>query len=640
MVLAYDMNRRLVFVNPAAQTLTGYTLEELEKANFTVWIHPEDQPRMLAFWENLFQGRGFHDEEYRLVTRDGRIKWVVAAWNPILDDSGVQIGVQGREFDITQRKLAETALRHSQEKLRIDEERYRRLFEDSPFPMWEEDFSEIRRYLDSLSASGIADVPAYLRANRAAIEECIRRVRILDVNRAARDFYGAAAKEELLGGLDTFVDEPAFEVLRDEMSHFSLGNFTFQTEFTTRTLKGEERIVDMIVSVVESARHDWSRVIVSFFDITDRKRLEEQFLQSQKMESLGRLAGGIAHDFNNLLTVINGYADWILRKMAPESPYRSELAEIRGAGQRCADLTQQLLAFSRKQIARTAPIDLNQFIGDSVSVLKRLLGDDIAVTTRLCPGLGIIEADPTQMRQVLFNLAANARDAMPSGGEFTIETANVDETFEVLLEVRDTGHGMDEHTRAHAFEPFFTTRKGAKNSGLGLAIVFGIVNHGGGRIQVETQPGAGTALRIFLPRVHEKPEPEAPAASAVTPGIPGIGLVLVVEDREDVRALTCRMLEELGYQTLDAGSGSEALALARRHHPIPVLLTDVIMPGMNGREVAGEFRRLNPQGKVVFMSGYTDRVLTSARTLDSDTPYLQKPFTLAQLGDILRRVQS
>ena len=638
MVLAYDMGRKLVFVNPAVETLTGYSMEELEKANFICWIHPEDQDRMMSNWENLFQGRSFHEEEYRLVTRDGRVKWVVTSWTPILDDSGVQVGVQGREFDITQRKLTETALRHSEEKLRKDEERYRVLFENSPFPMWEEDFSEVKRYLESLTAAGVTDLAAHLAHNRSEILECVRRVRILDVNQAARHFYGAASKQELLSSLDGIFDDAAFDVFRDEMTTLAAGHYSFQTEFAVLTLRGEERLVDMIVSIVDTAHHDWSRVIVSFFDITDRKRLEEQFVQSQKMESLGRLAGGIAHDFNNLLTVINGYTDWMLRKMEADNPFRPELREVRNAGQRCAELTQQLLAFSRKQIVRTGPLDLNNLIRESQGVLSRVLGDDIRIVTNLAPDLGILEADPSQMHQVLLNLAVNARDAMPSGGTLTIETSNAADGPEILLEIRDTGQGMDETTRRHLFEPFFTTKKGSKNAGLGLAIVFGVVSHGGGRIEVHSQPGAGSAFRIHMPRVQSQPETETRAAPPESTHH-GAGTVLVVEDREEVRTMTCRMLRELGYETLSAAGGAEALALARVHpHRIPVLLTDVIMPGMNGRELAEQFRQIDPAMKTIFMSGYTDRILTDSQRLDTHTPYLQKPFTLTQLAAILRKV--
>ena len=638
MVMAYDMDRRLVFVNPAVETLTGYSVDELEKANFICWIHPDDQKRMLGFWETLFEGRDFHDEEYRLITKDGRVKWVVTSWSPILDDNGRQVGVQGREFEITRRKLAETAARHSEEKLRADQERYRLLFENSPFPMWEENFAEIRQYLHSLAAAGVSNVREHLWTNRSAVEECVRRVRILDVNRAAREFYGASTKEELLGGLSRIFDERAFEVFREELATFFENGNSFRTEFQVHTLSGEERVVDMVVSIVDSARGDWSRVIVSFFDVTDRKRLEDQVVQSQKMESLGRLAGGIAHDFNNLLTVINGYSDWILSDMDPANPFRTRLGAVRDAGERCAELTSQLLAFSRKHVVQTGPLDLNRLIRELHSVLDRILGDDIRVHTRLAPDLGPIEADRGQIHQVIMNLAANAREAMPDGGALTITTRNLENESTVLLEVRDTGHGMDDCTRRHLFEPFFSTRKETRNTGLGLAIVFGIVNQSGGRIEVESAPGEGACFLIYLPRSQRRIESEAPREPARR--VMGAGsVVLVVDDREDVRVLACRMLEELGYQTLAADGGLEALAVAGAFKgSIPVLLTDVVMPGMNGRELADQLRRARPQMKTIFMSGYTDRLLQQDAGAGF-SQFLQKPFTLAQLARELDAIE-
>ncbi len=636
MVLAYDMDRKLVFVNPAVETLTGYSMHELEKENFICWIHPDDQSRMLAKWDTLFQG-GSYEEEYRLITKDGRVKWAVSSWTPILDDSGAQVGVQGREFDLTRRKLAETALRHSEEKLRTDEERYRGLFENSPFPMWEEDFSDVKRYLDSLAAAGVSDFRAHLTDHRADLEECVRRVRILDVNRRACDFYGALGKEHLMGNLGEMFDERAFEIFRDEMAALWGNNSSFQTEFMTRTLKQEERLVDMIVSIVDSARHDWSRVIVSFFDVTDRKRLEEQFVQSQKMESLGRLAGGIAHDFNNLLTVINGYSDWILREIEPDNPYRERLAAVHHAGEQCAELTRQLLAFGRKQIVQPGPLNLNHVVRESQGMLDRILGDDVEVRTHLAPDLGTIEADRSQMNQVLMNLAVNAREAMPVGGVLTIETRNLTDPSEILLEIRDTGHGMDESTRRHLFEPFFTTRRGSKNTGLGLAIVFGIVSDAGGSIEVQSQPGEGAAVRICLPRIHAVAKDELPVQVTQHPER-GTGSVLVVEDRADVRAVTCGMLQMLGYQAIEAASGAEALAIAGEHQGrIPLLLTDVVMPGMNGREVAEQLNKTYPKMRAIFMSGYTDHYLTPDSKLDQSTVYLQKPFTLTQLAQALRQ---
>ena len=639
MVMAYDMDRRLVFVNPAVETLTGYSVDELEKANFICWIHPEDQQRMLGFWEKLFDGSYYHDEEYRLITKDGRVKWVVSSWSPILDDTGRQVGVQGREFEITRRKLAETAARHSQEKLRADQERYRLLFENSPFPMWEEDFSEIRQYLNSLAATGVTDLRDHLSKHRSAVEECVRRVRILDVNRAAREFYGAATKEELLGGLSRIFDERAFEVFREELATLVENGKSFRTEFQVHKLDGEERLVDMVVSIVDSAREDWSRVIVSFFDVTDRKRLEEQVVQSQKMESLGRLAGGIAHDFNNLLTVINGYSDWILSDMDAANPFRNRLEAVRDAGERCAELTSQLLAFSRKHVVQTGPLDLNRLIHETHSVLDRILGDDIRVQAQLAPDLYPIEADRGQIHQVLMNLAANAREAMPDGGALSITTRNLENEGTVLLEVRDTGHGMDDCTRRHLFEPFFSTRKDTRNTGLGLAIVFGIVNQSGGRIEVESAPGEGACFRIYLVRSQRRIEtaaPLEPAKRAVGEG----SVVLVVDDREDVRVLACRMLEELGYRTLAADGGLEALAIAGSFKgAIPVLLTDVVMPGMNGRELSNQLQRVNPQIRTIFMSGYTDRLLQNEAG-PGFSQFLQKPFTLAQLARELDAIQA
>jgi two-component system cell cycle sensor histidine kinase/response regulator CckA len=631
MVLAYDMDRRLTFVNPAVHTFTGYSPSDLEKHQFICWVHAEDRDRMLGYWDRLFEGHSFHDEEYRMVTRDGRIKWIAASWGPMLDESGRQVGVQGRERDVTHRRMTE-------ETLRVREERYRALFEDSPFPMWEEDFSQVKEFLDGLKSRGVTDIRAHLWAHRADAEECVRRIRVLDVNRAAREFYGAP-RDQLLGDLNRICDDAAYEVICEEMGVLSSHSSTYRTEFETQTLRGEQRTVTMIVSI-EPSHQDWSRVIVSFFDITDHKRLEEEVLQSQKLESLGRLAGGVAHDFNNLLMIISGYSDLLLGDPALAPNVRSGLTQIRNAGQRGAELTQQLLAFSRKQIGQPRPVSLNSLIRESQSMLQRVIGEDIELVFRLDPAIWTIRADPGQLHQVLMNLVVNAREAMPGGGLLTIETCNESEPAGdfARLSVSDTGVGMDDRTRRHVFEPFFTTKSMSKGNGLGLATVFGVVTQAGGHLAVSSEPGKGSVFSLSFPRINAPAHPDAGTA-AERPASRTAGAVLLVEDEDEVRRLAGIILGNMGFTVLEAGDAGQAIKHAKRFDgDIRLMLTDVIMPGMNGRELADRMGELRPQTKVIFMSGYTDRIMTRDGVLDDSVEYLQKPFTAEQLSATVYRV--
>ena len=640
MVLAYDMNRRVTFVNPAATTLTGYSAEDIERAGFIDWIHPEDRERMLGYWDRLFEGTSFHEEEYRLVTRDGRIKWVAASWGPIRDDHGRQVGVQGRERDVTERHMAEETLRQSERRHRVNEQRYRTLFEDSPFPMWEEDFSRLKIYLTHLKAEGVTDLRAHLAENPAVAAECLRRVRVLDVNRAAREFYGANTKEELLTSLDQIFDEAAWENFREEVAELDATNSVYKSEFQARTISGDERTVSMIVSVAASP-DDWSRVIVTFFDITDRKRLEEQVLQSQKLESLGRLAGGIAHDFNNLLMVVLGYSDLLLSEAGNHPSLVRGLHEIKTAGERGAELTAQLLAFSRKQIAQPRPLNLNSLIRQSLGMLERVIGEDVQLQVSLAPDLWNIKADRGQLHQVLMNLVANGREAMPHGGALSVTTCNrageIAGDESVVLEVRDTGAGMDEITRRHLFEPFFTTKGRGKGAGLGMATVFSVVTQAGGQIAVESEPGRGTLLRVSFPRDNSPVAPESPAREFVPPAAMR-GRALVVEDQPEVRTVACTILRNLGLEVLEASDGQEALALADADAAaIDLLLTDVIMPGLNGRDLAARVTAKRSRAKVIFMSGYTDRIMSPDGLLDSSVAFLQKPFKPEDLARLVSR---
>jgi PAS domain S-box-containing protein len=387
-------------------------------------------------------------------------------------------------------------------------------------------------------------------------------------------------------------------------------------------------------------------------DVTERRALEQQLQQSQKMEAIGRLAGGIAHDFNNLLMVISGYSEFLLDRLGPDPALRGPAQEIAGASQRASSLTRQLLAFSRKQMLAPKVLDLNGVVTENLKMLTRVIGEDIDLVMVPAPALGAVRADAGQIDQVIMNLAVNARDAMPSGGKLTIETSNVslDEEYArfhaplrpgdyVMLAISDTGLGMDSETQSHIFEPFFTT-KGPKGTGLGLSTVYGIVKQSGGYIWVNSEPGKGTSFKIYLPRIAERAEPaQVVAANESAFTEPGTETILLAEDEANLRYLARQFLEKQGYKVIEAADGAVAMQIAVAHEGvIHLLLTDVIMPGMNGRELAQRISEIRPQTKVLYMSGYTENVIGHNGTLDAGVRLLQKPFTLRDLKSKVREV--
>ena len=371
-------------------------------------------------------------------------------------------------------------------------------------------------------------------------------------------------------------------------------------------------------------------------EVSERKQLEEQFRQAQKMEAVGRLAGGIAHDFNNLLTVMTSCSELLLGDLTHEDRRRGDVEEIRRAAQRAAALTRQLLAFSRKQILQPTLLDLNAVVSDMERMLRRVLGEDIVLDTRLDPDLGFVRADHGQVEQVLMNLVVNARDAMPGGGRIIIETRNAEQTLApdlaadaagVVLEVRDEGHGITPDAMPHIFEPFYTTKELGKGTGLGLSTVYGIVKQSGGEVEVESTPGVGSTFRIVLPRYRDASAPRrfsppgivAPRAAAT---------ILLVEDEEAVRGLATRILTRDGYTVLSASRGDEAVSLfARNQREVALLVSDLVLPGLGGIDLAKRLREMRPELKVLLMSGYTDRDVSSLAGESRNIAFMQKPFT-------------
>ena len=384
---------------------------------------------------------------------------------------------------------------------------------------------------------------------------------------------------------------------------------------------------------------------------TARQELEQQLRQSQKMEAIGRLAGGVAHDFNNLLTAINGYSSLALQRANPDDRLRGYLEEIKKAGERAATLTRQLLAFGRKQMLKPVVLNLNDVVSDLNKMLRRLIGEDIRFNARFDPDLKPIKADPGQIEQVLVNLVVNSRDAMPQGGNLTIETANFESDAEfagkhlglapghyVMLAVSDSGCGMDDKTKARIFEPFFTTKEKGRGTGLGLSTVYGIVKQSGGTVWVYSEQGKGSVFKVYFPQMQEDAEFSKPVL-VETPVPRGSETILLVEDEDVVRGLARKILEQAGYDVLDARGGDEAIRLCHElPGPIHLLLTDVVMPESSGREIAECLAKLRPSTRVLYMSGYTDDAIVHHGVLDSDVEFIQKPFTPLALARKVREV--
>jgi len=425
---------------------------------------------------------------------------------------------------------------------------------------------------------------------------------------------------------------------------------SYRREALFVTKDGRTVVTHLAAALVRDADAKPHYVIAMAEDVTAQKLLEDQLRQSQKLEAIGRLAGGVAHDFNNMLTVIGGYTAFALEHSDDGSPLRSDLDEIHNATERAAQLTRQLLAFSRKQVLKPELLDLNAIVVELRSMLQPMIGEDIVMTIELDPALGRIEADPGQLHQVVMNLIVNARDAMPEGGALTIVTANADVPEEfgdgsiapgryVTVTVRDAGEGIDETTLSQIFEPFFTTKDSDKGTGLGLSTVYGIVKQSGGYIVVESEVGVGSEFTIYLLRADDALQtvPEAAPAPAPVPPEAAGRTVLVVEDEDVVRGLVRTVLEGVGFKVLVARDGEEAFALAAKHH-VDVLLSDLALPKLSGQEVVERLRASYPELKVVYMSGYSESGIFSEGVLPPGTAFLEKPFTFSELTEAVRKL--
>jgi two-component system cell cycle sensor histidine kinase/response regulator CckA len=494
--------------------------------------------------------------------------------------------------------------------LAVSEERYRLLFEANPLPMWVYDAETLR---------------------------------FLAVNEAAVRAYGYTRSEFLAMKITEIRPPEDVDALLTDLDQ--RGGPGSPTPGTWRHRKKDGSLIDVEITAGKVRFEGRPAALVLAHDVTERLRLEERLAQAEKMEAIGRLAGGVAHDFNNLLTVISGYAEILLAR--PHVEGREQLSEIAHAAEQAAGLTRSLLAFSRRQVLHPRVLDVNEIVAGMEPIVQRIIGDDVSVGVRLAPGLSPVEADQAQLERVILNLAANARDAMPDGGRLTIETADVELAEDyvrsrgegtagpnVLLAVSDTGVGMSEDVQRHLFEPFFTTKSPGAGTGLGLATVFGVVKQSGGSIYVYSEEGRGTTFKVYLPVAAQGAVQEPAAADGATER--GSETIMLVEDDERVRELVRVMLEAKGYRVLAASGAAEAERLCT--DDVDLLLTDVVMPEVNGRALAERLSTTAPAMRILFMSGYSDEAVYRHGEISPNAAFIEKPFTVRTLARKIREV--
>jgi len=611
MIAVVDAEGRRLYSSSSYQRVLGYSAEELRDSSAFSQIHPEDLARVQgAAEETRSTGRG-NMLEYRMRHKNGswRVIESTASLIPSPKGSSEKLVIINR--DVTDRRDAVEALRRS-------EASFRSVVEHAPF--------------------GICRVD--------------REGKLLEANPALHRMLGYQEPGVLLQTSlpkDLLLDPRDFLRLSEAVQ---TSEYFHDIELTWRRLDGSHLTARCSGRRITESNQLEGYMELFTQDVTERMILERQLRMAGKMEAIGRLSGGIAHDFNNLLGVIIGYSKLMRQRVDPTQTALVEFAEeVEKAGQRAAALTRQLLAFSRQQILTPTVLDLNALVADMQKMLPRLLGEDVTVEIELGPDLGSVKADRSQLEQVVMNLAVNARDAMPTGGKIRVETANVelDELYarhhagakigrHILLSVSDTGTGMSPETVTHIFEPFFTTKEMGKGTGLGLATVYGIVKQSGGYIWVESELGKGSTFKIFLPRLSEIPA-TAPI-SQPTSAASGHETILLVEDAEPLRKLAFRFLENHGYRVFQAESGEEALTVAGGLlEPIHLVLTDVVMPGMNGRALTERLLPGHPEMKVLYMSGYADSFIAGHGVLERGTALIHKPFSeealLAKVREVL-----
>ncbi len=633
------------YFSEGSTALTGYGPEDFvgnSNINYSDLIHPEDrEPARNSVQKQLQQHHTF-ELSYRIITADDKVKWVWEKGHAVLGENGKVEALEGFINDITENKKI-------RELLTVSEQRFQELFDNSPVPLWEEEFGEVFAYLEELRNNGVQDFRTYFDDHPSELDVFAQKIKIIDANKATLKLHEAESKAVLMGNLENLFTAKSLDVFKEELIALASGQLKFESEGEVKTLNGNPRQIYLSLTI-EKGQKDSVRGLLATTDITDRLQVEAELRQAQKMESVGRLAGGVAHDYNNALSVIMGFTELAMEKANPGGPLQEDLEQVLAAANRAAAITRQLLAFARKQTVVPAVLDLNSNVAHMLKMLKHLIGEDIDLVWAPGENLFPVRIDPSQIDQILANLCVNARDAIEGVGKITLETKNTyfDEAYcanhpgfnpgrFIMLAISDNGCGMDKDLLDNVFEPFFTTKSVDQGTGLGLATVFGIVKQNLGFINAYSEPTFGTTFKIYLPR-HEHSElaPENETSPLVQPSRGET--VLIVEDEEAILNLARIILEEKNYTVLSSGRPEEALRLAEQYDgDIDLLLTDVVMPQMNGRELNKGLQLLYPEIKTLFMSGYTANVIVHHGVLEDGVNFIPKPFSPIELISEVRK---
>jgi PAS domain S-box-containing protein len=623
MVLAYDMNRRLVFINPAIERMTGYTREELQNANFICWIHPDDQPRMRGYWDKLFLGSSYSNEEYRSIAKDGRLKWISATWTPIYDEAGRQVGVEGCERDITERKLAERALKESEQRLqheaalRTSEERFRIIADTAPVMIW---------------SAGRDKVLAFF-------------------NKTWLDFVGRTMEQELNNGWIESVHPDDLESCFSKYSHAFDARESFHIEVRLRRRDGEYRRVLCSGVPRYEPNGDFAGYIGSDVDITDLRRTQEEEFKRQKHESLNVLTGGIAHDFNNLMGSVLLDAEMAEQNLAAGEMPVEQIQRIKTVALRAAEIVRELMVYSGQEDAELGPVDLSLLVREMLALLKVSISKNAVLDTHFEQDLPAVRGNAAQLRQVVMNLVINASEAIADkNGMIQVSTSlgadpkqnlakggvTAIANTSVKLEVSDTGCGMTEEQTSRIFEPFYTTKFAGR--GLGLAAVLGIIRGHGGTIEVESAPGRGSRFTVLLPCASQTVRSRNEAAILASKSdATHAGTILVVDDEETLRLAIATMLRKNGFAVIEAADGEESIELLRAHGTqVELILLDVTLPGLSGPELLARLRSIQPNVTVIITTAYSKECATEMMRGQPNCLFLRKPYPFKELMSLLR----